>query len=211
MPDLEIHSSQTNQKNFGYENCVQNRDEQQFSKRKSYNLFHKINYEINIINFPTHRTKVLWKNITRNHLKKMKNTCTSLEVSLGNSKQTPSLSFFFSFSLFFLSLLSPFLSFSYGPKGPQPLSPLVWSTKGAIGGIKLPPFPLNRPDPTYFCFSAFIRAPGPLPTGRPVGQFFRIRKLVNVDHFDPKTQSFLSSSIPSYPLHIYIYIYFKLN
>ena len=40
MPDLEIYNSQTNQNNIGYENCVQNRDEQQFSKRESYNLFH---------------------------------------------------------------------------------------------------------------------------------------------------------------------------
>ena len=56
---------------------LKNRDEQQFPKRKSYNLFHKINWEINILDFPTHRTKVLQKEISRNHLEKWKNTQAS--------------------------------------------------------------------------------------------------------------------------------------
>ncbi len=45
-----------------------NRDEQQFSKRKIYNLFHKINWEINVFDIPTYRNKVSWKEISRNHL-----------------------------------------------------------------------------------------------------------------------------------------------
>ena len=117
MPDLEIHSSQTNQNNIGYENCVQNRDEQQFSKRESYNLFHKINWGINTIDFPTHRTRVLWKNITRNHLSKMKNTCSNLRFLPATPRQhkfflpLPS-SFFFplfllSSSFFFLASICP--------------------------------------------------------------------------------------------------------
>ena len=74
MPDLEINSSQTNQNNFGMKTVFKTRDEQQFSKHKSYNLFHKINWEINTLDIPTHRTKVLWKEISRNHLKRLKNT-----------------------------------------------------------------------------------------------------------------------------------------
>ena len=67
MPDLEIHSSQTNQNNFGYENCVQIRDEQQFSNYKNYNLFHKINWGINIIDIPTHKIRVLKLKIARKY------------------------------------------------------------------------------------------------------------------------------------------------
>ena len=108
MPDLEIHNSQTHQNNFGYENCVQIRDEQQFSNHKSYNLFHKINWEINILDIPTHRSKVLWKEISRNHLEKLKNTQASLVVPLGSTRLNTNAFLFFSFSLLFLSLLSSF-------------------------------------------------------------------------------------------------------
>ena len=58
MPNLEIQNSQTNENNFGYENCVQIRDEQQFSNHKSYKCFHEINWEINIFDIPTHKAKV---------------------------------------------------------------------------------------------------------------------------------------------------------
>ena len=73
MPDLEIYNSQNHQKHFGYENCVQIRDEQQFSNYKSSNLFHKINWENNIFDIPTHKSKVLWKETLRNHLEKVLN------------------------------------------------------------------------------------------------------------------------------------------
>ena len=58
MPDLVIQNSQTKQKHFEYENCVQIRDEQQFSNHKSSKIFHNINWEINIIDIPTHKDKV---------------------------------------------------------------------------------------------------------------------------------------------------------
>ena len=106
MPDLEIYNSQTNQNNIGYENCVQNRDEQKFSKLKSYNLFRKINWGINTIDFPTHRTKVLRKEISRNHLNSMKNTLSSWwffsAAQMANTKIFP-----------FLLLLSPLSLSSY--------------------------------------------------------------------------------------------------
>ena len=70
----------------------------------------------------------------------------------------------------FLLLLSPlslssfsFCFLSYGPRGHKPLSSLVWSTKEAIGGIKTPPFLLNRHH-FFFNFSK-----------RPVDRYLYVR------------------------------------
>ena len=100
-----------------------------FSKRKSYNLFHKINWGINTIDFPTYITKVPSKNITRNHLSKMKNTCSNLRFLPATPRQHtwfPSSSFFF-----LLSSLSSFFFFLpfwllFFPSRPLPLGGLYW-------------------------------------------------------------------------------------
>ena len=82
---------------------------------------------------------------------------------------------------FFLLLLSPlslssfFFSFlSYGPRGPMPLSSLVWSTKEAIGGIKIPHFLLNRHS--FFSIFPNVRSTDTYVSGRPDDQFFSFWK-----------------------------------
>ena len=156
MPDLEIHNSQNHQNNFGYENYSQNRDEQQFSNHKSSNLFYKINWVINIIDIPTHKSKVWWKEISKNHLEKSK----TLRFSWWFYSASTIVSLSFSFSLLFISLLSSFPFFSLSPMTPEgyhALNPLVWSTKEAKGGINLPPPQVNRLEP--FLFLLFCRDP----------------------------------------------------
>ena len=74
-----------------------------------------------------------------------------LGVPLGSTMANTK-AFLFLLLLSPLSLSSFFFSFlSYGPRDHKPLSSLVWSTKEAIGGIKTPPFLLNR-HPFFFIF-----------------------------------------------------------
>ena len=86
----------------------------------------------------------------------MKNRRTPLVllgVLLGNSKETRQSLGFLSFSLLFLSLPSPFFLYPLSPTslgGYHQLNPFVWSTKGAKGGLKVPPFLLNRLEHLYF-------------------------------------------------------------
>ena len=171
MPDLEIHSSQTNKNNFGYENCSQNRDEQQFSNHKSSSLFRKINWGNYTLDIPIHRTKAWWKEITRKSPQKGRTPRAfswkpSAETKGARHPSTFPSSFSLlslsSFSFFFLSLIS------YGPRGLKALLALVWSTKEALGGIKTPSCHLNRH--TFFSKFSKVRLTGTYTSSRPDGQ-----------------------------------------